>query len=293
MLWPNLLLFNLVRLLRSGGLLLLLSGLSVTGAHGGELTTSTDWQGGKRSQLRLIAGEAEWQGQTRLFAGIEIRLAPNWKTYWRTPGDTGIPPDFDWSGSENLFKAEVLYPVPIRFKDPGGFSIGYKSRVTLPVLLQPIDPLKPIKLKLNAAYAICYDLCVPVSAEHSLVLTHPLEGPFGPVFSMALAEIPQLTGPESEVGVRKVNYLGGDRKILEIEVQGAKPRDDIELFVEGADGLYVPMPKRVIAEEGKGDDVRFQINLAGVDDPDVFQTAKLICTLKVGERPIVQPCNVR
>ncbi len=115
-------------------------------AYAFETAGQEKWQGNGKSQLRLIAAKPEWLGQNQLFAGIEIRLAPKWKTYWRTPGDTGIPPYFDWSGSENLKSAEVMYPVPGRFQDPTGMTIGYKSQVTLPVLLTAEDPLKPIKL---------------------------------------------------------------------------------------------------------------------------------------------------
>ena len=53
-------------------------------------------------------------------AGILVELEPNWKTYWRVPGDTGIPPQFDWTGSKNAGAIEVGYPVPSRFQDAGG-----------------------------------------------------------------------------------------------------------------------------------------------------------------------------
>ena len=45
-------------------------------------------------------------------AALQITLAPGWKTYWRQPGDTGIPPRFDFSGSENLTILDVIYPAP-------------------------------------------------------------------------------------------------------------------------------------------------------------------------------------
>ncbi len=72
-----------------------------------------------------------------LRAGIEIKLQPGWKTYWRYPGDSGVPPQFDFAGSENLASAEVLYPAPHSFKDEAGTSIGYKETVVFPVASRP------------------------------------------------------------------------------------------------------------------------------------------------------------
>ena len=61
-----------------------------------------------------------------LRAGIEIRLDPGWKTYWRYPGDSGVPPTLDFAGSENVKSVTALWPAPQRFADgAGGHSIGY------------------------------------------------------------------------------------------------------------------------------------------------------------------------
>jgi DsbC/DsbD-like thiol-disulfide interchange protein len=56
--------------------------------------------------------------------GIQIHLDPGYKTYWREPGDSGLPPVFDWQGSENVATVDVRWPVPVRFADGSGSSIG-------------------------------------------------------------------------------------------------------------------------------------------------------------------------
>ena len=70
-------------------------------------------------------GEA---GGARL-AAVEIALDRGFKTYWRHPGEAGLPPAFDWSGSANLAAVEVLWPAPRRFQDAGGVSYGYEGGV--------------------------------------------------------------------------------------------------------------------------------------------------------------------
>ena len=80
---------------------------------------ASPWAEDTRSAVRLIAG-ANKNGEAPLRAGIEIKLQPGWKTYWRYPGDSGVPPRFDFSGSENLKAAKVLYPAPHLFTDEAG-----------------------------------------------------------------------------------------------------------------------------------------------------------------------------
>ena len=113
---------------------------------------------------RQTAGDA---GTLR--AGIEIKLQPGWKTYWRYPGDTGVPPRFDFAGSDNLGTAKVLYPAPHSFSDEAGTSIGYKDSVIFPVHVTPRDPSKPVTLTLKIDYAVCEKLCIPAEGTRELV----------------------------------------------------------------------------------------------------------------------------
>lgn len=115
-------------------------------------------------ETSVIAGAIRqgWQtGAGKRIAGVELRLAPGWKTYWRAPGDAGIPPAFDWSGSENLASARVLWPRPIVFYLNGMRSIGYHGDVVLPVEVTPRDPSRPVKLRAAVDLGVCRDVCVP------------------------------------------------------------------------------------------------------------------------------------
>ena len=96
---------------------------------------ASTWSEGYNSKARLLAGTAQRPGgQVRIVAGVEISMADGWKTYWRNPGDAGgVPPYFDWAGSENVAAVKVLYPAPSRMADASGESIGYKKAVVLPV----------------------------------------------------------------------------------------------------------------------------------------------------------------
>ena len=106
-----------------------------------------------------------------LRAGIEIRLDPGWKTYWRYPGDTGIPPTFDFSGSQNVKSTAVEWPAPEQFSDgAGGHSIGYVGDIILPLRVTPANTALPSTLHLTLNYAVCGTLCVPAKAGLDITL---------------------------------------------------------------------------------------------------------------------------
>lgn len=100
-------------------------------------------------------------------AGIEIRLAPGWKTYWRVPGEGGLAPRFDWSGSANLSEIAVHFPEPKVFEDYGMQSFGYEDRVVFPVELSAVED-GAVALHLRLSYGICEEICIPAEAEVAL-----------------------------------------------------------------------------------------------------------------------------
>ncbi len=129
---------------------------------------TSSWSKGDYSALRLIAGATAPSGKQRV--GVEITTKPGFKTYWRNPGDFGVPPVFDWSGSTNIGGLDVRWPAPERFQDGAGFSVGYVGEVVIPISVQPVDPTKPVMLVLKLDYAVCETICVPAKGEARLWL---------------------------------------------------------------------------------------------------------------------------
>jgi DsbC/DsbD-like thiol-disulfide interchange protein len=128
------------------------------------------------SDAQVITGSIRegWQTDTgKRIAGVEFQLAPGWKTYWRAPGDAGIPPSFDWSGSDNVASVRIIWPRPIVFETNGLRSIGYDRDVVLPVEVTPRDPSRPMQLRATVDLGVCRDICVPAH----LTLDAGLAGP--------------------------------------------------------------------------------------------------------------------
>ncbi len=203
------------------------------------------WDGDARSAARLIAGAAlRDSAALTMRAGIEIRLGPGWKTYWRYPGDSGVPPRFDFAGSENVRDVNVQWPAPHRFTDDSGTSIGYKENVVFPLQVTPRDAGKPVTLRLKLDYAVCEKLCVPAEARAALTLAGSPSA-HDAALAAAEARVPKpasrgAAGTISIVSARRVS--GGAKPLVAVDVI-APP--DAELFAEGPTpdwALPIPMP---------------------------------------------------
>lgn len=149
-------------------------------------------------QAELHPGWREADG--RYMAALHLNLAPHWKTYWRAPGDAGIPPQFDWSGSQNLQAVTVHWPSPDVFDFQGMQTIGYLHEVVLPVEVVPEDPARPVDLRVTVELGVCNDICMPASLTLSEALPEVLPAQDGgdPLIRAALARRP-MTAAEAGV----------------------------------------------------------------------------------------------
>src|SRR4030081_3725541 len=130
---------------------------------------ASPWQRDGHSAVRLLAGS---RGGAVLLGGIAFQLQPGWKTYWRSPGDSGVPPRFDFSKSDNVEAVTVLWASPMKVDDgAGGHSLGYKQRAVLPLRIAAKSTDKPVTLRAEIHYAVCEKLCIPVEASSELAFT--------------------------------------------------------------------------------------------------------------------------
>lgn len=121
---------------------------------------------GQKTDYATIAFHTGVPGENGArIAALRMEMQPGWKTYWRIPGDSGVPPHFDWAGSENLESATTTWTIPQVFHLPGDRTIGYKTRMVVPLTLTPKDPTKPIKVRLNFTYGVCADICIPAGED--------------------------------------------------------------------------------------------------------------------------------
>jgi DsbC/DsbD-like thiol-disulfide interchange protein len=124
---------------------------------------SSDWFETQGGAVRLVtSGISNEQGHLR--GALQIRLEPGWKTYWRDPGKTGIPPQIELTGG-GFEGVELLYPAPRRFKDPYGDWPGYGESVTLPAIFKTTTPGTAPLVEAEVFLGICETVCIPLQAS--------------------------------------------------------------------------------------------------------------------------------
>jgi len=204
--------------------------------------------------------------------------SPGWKTYWRYPGDAGVPPRFDWSGSENLASAEVRWPAPTRFVDESGTkSIGYTDDVVFPVAVRAADPARPVKLKLKVAFAVCDKLCIPADAELTLSIQPDATDPVD-LLTRAEARVPRRVSLGEKAGGLAVSRIKLERGVTpHALIEVAAPAGAFDLFAEGPDDRWaLPLPEKI---ETKGGKSRFRLAIDGAPSGAPAIPDKVVLTL--------------
>jgi len=198
------------------------------------------WSDDARSSVRLVAG-TNASGETPLRAGVEMKLLPGWHTYWRYPGDSGVPPRFDFAGSTNVKSVKVLYPAPTLHSDEAGQTIGYEGSVVFPVEVTPQQPGQPVALKLKVDYAVCEKLCVPAEGSAALTLQPGASGEDAAV-TAAFARVPKRVSP-AEAGLTVRRVAGGAKPTVVVDLP-ALANAPVSVFAEGPTPDWaLPIPK--------------------------------------------------
>ncbi len=241
---------------------------------------ASPWLRDGHSAIRLLAGS---RSGAVLLGGIAFQLQPGWKTYWRTPGDSGVPPRFDFSKSDNIEAVTILWPAPTKFDDgAGGHSLGYHDQIVLPLRIVVKNADKPVTLRATVNYAVCEKLCVPVDAEPELAFTS-VASTEDSALSAALDTVPKPAniGDPNPLTIRDVKRDGKTK--VQVDVVVPADAGNVNLFVEGPTPDWsLPIPEPV--EHGPAGVKRFSFELDGVPPGTNPEGAALKLTLVGGGR---------
>jgi DsbC/DsbD-like thiol-disulfide interchange protein len=195
---------------------------------------TTDWAGNEGGRMRIVALAPDTRGIVR--GALQIEPKAGWITYWREPGDAGIPPHINFPSSSDVTLQKMSYPVPKRFDNGELRDIGYDGPVAFPFELKIKDPSKPAKLTASTFIGLCRNICIPFQADFSLSLNQ--EG--GTSFSEAMiindAETKLPEKPSSDFAVTHYTVSAdGDQLRLRLRL----PKDAIKkpkVIVTGPEG---------------------------------------------------------
>ncbi|MDF3854729.1 protein-disulfide reductase DsbD domain-containing protein [Paracoccus sp. P2] len=151
------------------------------------------------ASAELLPGWTTAEGHR--MTALHLRLEPGWKTYWRSPGDAGVPPRFDWAASRNLAEVRMLWPRPEVIESGGERTLGYHGELVLPIEIAPANPAAPVEPRAVVDFGICQDICVPVRVELQA-------GPAGPapdpLIEAAIARQPESSDHQPECHIAPI-----------------------------------------------------------------------------------------
>ncbi|HMI11105.1 MAG TPA: protein-disulfide reductase DsbD domain-containing protein [Bradyrhizobium sp.] len=240
---------------------------------------ASPWQRDGHSAVRLLAGS---RSGAVLLGGIAFQLQPGWKTYWRTPGDSGVPPRFDFSKSENIEAVTILWPAPTKFDDgAGGHSLGYKNQIVLPLRIVAKNADKPVTLRADINYAVCEKLCIPVEAIAELAFASVASTEDSALFA-ALDTVPKPAniGDPNPLTIRDVKRDGKSSVLVDVATSDTR---EVSLFVEGPTPDWA-LPVPTLLEPSPPGVKRFSFELDGLPPGAKPEGAALKLTLVGGDR---------
>src|ERR1700740_1110040 len=240
---------------------------------------ASPWQEDAHSAVRLLAGS---RSGAVLLGGIALQLKPGWHTYWRTPGDSGVPPRFDFSKSDNVEAVTVLWPAPTNVDHGAGRnSLRSHDQVVLPLRIVAKNTEKPVTLRADVNYAVCEKLCIPVQANLELAFKSVASTEDSALFT-ALDNVPKPAnvGDPNPLTIRDVKREGRSEVLVDVVTPDDRA---LNLFVEGPTPDWgLPVPKLV--EHSPPGVKRFSFQLDGVPPGVNPDGAALKLTLVGGDR---------
>ena len=224
---------------------------SAGAAHADGDPAASPWFETEQGRVRLVAAAPRLGAADTVRLGLEFRLAPGWDIYWRSPGDAGLPPQIDWSGSRNLATAGFAWPAPRRFSAYGLETIGYQGAVVLPITARLERAGAALSVRAALQYLTCKDICIPYDTVLSLDL--PVDGPASGGYDDLIEHYARaVPGDGSASGLRLTasRLVPGTRPTLELSLAAHDKLTAPDAFIEGPPGLAFGAPRVLLAADG-------------------------------------------
>jgi suppressor for copper-sensitivity B len=201
------------------------------------------WVPKAHSSVRVVALGASPTDPDAVILGIHIRLQPGWETYWRSPGDAGVPPDFFFDDTENVDELYVDWPLPTKKVTAGMTTYVYQGEVLLPITVYPHDRTQPIKLRMKITYATCREVCMLEEADLALdVAADHNDDRLAELFARNAARMPILDNTP-DVAIERVNAAATEgRPRLEVVARSTTPWVDPQVIIEAEPGFTFKAP---------------------------------------------------
>jgi len=243
------------------------------------LAQTGEWFDAPELKARLIAGSDNQ-------AALQIDLSDGWHTYWRIPGDTGLPPMMSWANSDNIKDVAMNFPAPTRKKEMDFFTFGYDDEVTFPITFERVKAQSPAALDLKAQIMICKDICIPQRFELTLPLNDGDKSAEDATITSAKAKIPQ-----QKADGLSIDSIVAAKNALVLSITSQNGFDDLDIFpVIEEDSIGLTLPPTIEISEHDPQKAMIRVEQGGDFEnlASALQEKTLSVILKHGEKSIVK-----
>lgn len=244
---------------------------------------SSEWQDAEGARVRVVTQSIPDDNGV-LKAIVEVDLEPGWKTYWREPGSSGIPPLFNFSNSKNIKDVKVHYPVPIMISDETGSYAGYKKSLAFPIDLKTKNAGDKIHLQADIFLGVCNEICVPISANINLDLKEfQTSVEQNVLIENARFNLP--TKPAQDFNLKQAEYVSNTNSVeFELTLPAFYPPNmQPEVFIQSPEKWPMSQPKLIKTDDGS---VRFISDVFDQPDANTPLEGPLYVLLKLGPRAV-------
>lgn len=208
------------------------------------------WVISGEARARVLSGVDTIGENTKIEAALELDMAEGWHTYWKNPGDSGLPPRLGWDKSTNVKNIEMSWPVPQRKTEQGLFTVfSYGGKITFPLVIELEEGAMDTALDLSLQFMACKDICIPAQLDVTLNLDSGdgRENAQGRLIDLAKRKVPTL----GDAPKLKINTVVASADTLVVSTQSAEGFKDADLFayIEGDLAFTAPLE---IEEQGEG-----------------------------------------
>ncbi|MEZ5871887.1 MAG: protein-disulfide reductase DsbD family protein [Nitratireductor sp.] len=246
---------------------------------------SSDWEDLGGGKARLVA---ELDPATGIISGVvEFALEDGWKTYWREPGGSGIPPEFDFTGSRLFTPGEVKFPVPRHITLENAEFAGYRGRVLFPFEGSALSLDQAGRIHLSMIAGVCAEVCIPATAEFEIPFAKLMGSDSEAVMVIEDAKASLPAGPHD--GLRVIALARDGDAALTVTAEVAQDAPAAELFAEGPAGWNL-RPASLVSRDGNT--ASFRIDLSELDPNLAIGGSLLRLTLGDGASGVEQEMKI-
>ncbi len=251
--------------------------VGIVGFGTSHVSADDNWQDEDMARARLISSQTATNNEKTVLLGFQIELKKGWKTYWRTPGDSGLPPVFEWAGSQNIETAKIKWPRPDGFDSFGLHTWGYSDEILLPIQISVKDPEKPLTANLKVSYGVCEKVCVPIQQEFSVHLKaqQSEQTEHSSIIAQYEDRVPKSLTESTSVNHLRITEQG--ENLIHVLAHSKTAFSNPDIILEGENGDFFEV--RNVQLSGDGLSVVFGIGVDAVDRSAPLAGRKLTVTL--------------